>query len=89
MKGDTLKESMKTHLPPVLRRALIAAFCVMAVTLGTSSVDASNLHSDVSLKIYTDFGQNMGRYRVREVNALLEHLNKDGVKITYAAAPDD
>lgn len=88
MRGDTLKKSMKTHLPPVLRRALIAAFCVTAFTLGTSSVDASNLHSDVSLKTYTDFGQNMGRYRVREVNALLEHLNKDGVKITYTGGQE-
>lgn len=79
---------MKTHLPPVLRRALIAAFCITAVTLGTSSTDASNLHSDVSLKTYTDFGQNMGRYRVREVNALLEHLNKDGVKITYTGGQE-
>lgn len=79
---------MKTHLPPILRRALIAAFCVTAVTLGTSGSNASVLHSDVSLKTYTDFGQNMGRYRVREVNALLEHLNKDGVKITYTGGQE-
>ncbi len=32
---------------------------------------------------YTDFGQNMGRYSVGNTNALLDYLNKDGVKITY------
>lgn len=79
---------MKTHLPPILRRALIAAFCVTAVTLGTSSSNAAHLHSDVSLKTYTDFGQNMGRYKVREVNELLQYLNRDGVKITYTGGQE-
>ncbi len=41
------------------------------------------MHEDVSVKTYTDFGQNKGRYAVGNTNALLQYLNKDGVQITY------
>lgn len=47
------------------------------------------MHGDASLLTYTDFGQNMGRYAVGNTNALLNYLNKEGVKITYTGGQVD
>ncbi len=50
---------------------------------------AGIMHSDATIKTYTDFGQNKGRYVVGNTNALLDYLNADGVKITYTGGQAD
>ncbi len=72
---------MKLHLPVTLFKALL-------VTLATvwPTVDASTLRSEVSFITYTDFGQNMGRYKTdTTANDLLLYLRQQagGVKIEY------
>ncbi len=49
------------------------------------TAEAMVQHADVSLITYTDFGQNMGRYAVGNINALLNHIRKseEGVTISY------
>ena len=49
------------------------------------------MHSQVSIVTYTDFGQNMGRYRVNGVNDLLSSIRREegGVVITYLEGHDD
>lgn len=49
------------------------------------------MHSGVSHVIYTDFGQNCGRYVVGNTNALLQHIREQdgGIKITYTDGHDD
>lgn len=43
--------------------------------LTVSPIEAGQMHSDVSIITYTDFGQNKGRYVTGEsVNALLQHI---------------
>lgn len=81
---------MKLHLPHSLRTALLCAFSLVS-TLGTSNLYAGGMHSQVSLVTYTDFGQNMGRYRVNGVNELLSSIRKedDGVVITYLEGHED
>ncbi len=77
---------MKLHLPSSLRTALLCAFTLVA-TLGTSNTYAGGLHSQISIETYTDFGQNMGRYRVNGINPLLAAIRQrdGGVVITYTA----
>ena len=81
---------MKLHLPHTLRTALLCAFSLLT-TLGTSNLYAGGMHSQVSLVTYTDFGQNMGRYRVEGVNELLSSIRQEegGVVITYIEGHDD
>lgn len=47
------------------------------------------MHASPSLQTYVDFGQNRGRYSVNEVNALLAHLNSEGVTISYTQGQAD
>lgn len=54
-----------------------------------SVATAGYMHGDASLLTYTDFGQNMGRYSVGNTNALLDYINRDGVKITYTGGQAD
>ena len=72
-------------------KALWIGFGAAVATLGTSTSHASGLHSQVSMVTYTDFGQNMGRYRVNGVNDLLSSIRKKegGVVITYKEGHDD
>lgn len=72
---------MKPHLPCLLLSALMAAMASVAT--------AGYMHGDASLLTYTDFGQNMGRYSVGNTNALLDYINRDGVKITYTGGQAD
>ena len=72
---------MKLHLPTSLRKALLA---VLASTTFFSAADAACLHAAVSPTTYTDFGQNMARYSVYQVNDLLTQIrDRDGVQIPY------
>ncbi len=72
---------MKLHLPSALRKALLAVTVVSMTVAGTTQ--AAIMHPSVSLQTYTDFGSNMGRYSIYQQNELLQHLNKDGVRIIY------
>ncbi len=72
---------MKLHLPFSLRKALLA---VLASTTYFSTADAACLHAAVSPTTYTDFGQNMARYSVYQVNELLTQIRaNNGVQIPY------
>lgn len=81
---------MKLRLPHNLRAALLCAFSLVA-TLGTTNTYAGGLHSQISIETYTDFGQNMGRYRVNGINSLLDAIRQrdGGVVITYTADHED
>ncbi|MCQ2364719.1 MAG: hypothetical protein MJ051_04105 [Akkermansia sp.] len=80
---------MKLHLPFTLRSLLLSASAVACVTLGTTGAYGAIMHASPSLQTYADFGQNRGRYSVHEVNALLTHLNSEGIKISYTQGQDD
>ncbi len=72
---------MKPHLPVSLFKMLLVAYAVVC-----STSEASRLSSNVSFITYTDFGQNLGRYKTdATANALLLHLRETegGVKIAY------
>ena len=72
---------MKLHLPSSLRKALLA---VLASTTYFSAAEAACLHAAVSPTTYTDFGQNMARYSVYQVNELLTQIRaNNGVQIPY------
>ena len=74
---------MKLHLPLSLRSAIYAMF---AALVGNVPAQAGIMHSDATLITYTDFGQNVGRYKTMEsANALLQHIRQQegGVTITY------
>ena len=72
---------MKPHLPVSLFKALTLA---LASTVYFSTADAACLHAAVSPTTYTDFGQNMARYSVYQVNDLLTQIRaRDGVQIPY------
>ncbi|MDO4221160.1 MAG: hypothetical protein Q4C88_03450 [Akkermansia sp.] len=72
---------MKLHLPYSFRKALLA---VLASTTYFSAAEAACLHSAVSPTTYTDFGQNMARYSVYQVNDLLTQIRaNNGVQIPY------
>ena len=81
---------MKLHLPHTLRTALLCTFSLVT-TLGTFNTYAAGLHSQVGMVTYTDFGQNMGRYRVNGVNDLLSSIRTrdGGVNIYYQEGHDD
>lgn len=78
---------MKLHLPTSLRKALLA---VLASTTFFSAADAACLHAAVSPTTYTDFGQNMARYSVYQVNELLTSIiaRDGGVQIPYTTGEE-
>ena len=72
---------MKLRLPVNLVQMLLVACAVVCPT-----TESATLNGDVSFITYTDFGQNLGRYKTDETaNALLLHLREkeQGVKIVY------
>lgn len=82
---------MKLRLPLSLRQCLLSSVFV-AVTLGAGIAPAAVMNSDASFVTYTDFGQNMGRYKTDgTANALLQHIRRrdGGVLITYTGGQAD
>ena len=79
------QHTMKLHLNLLLRRYVLAAMASIACyTVNTA--DAGQMHSDVEVMTYTDFGQNKGRYVTGSaVNALLQHIRtqEGGIAIHY------
>lgn len=65
--------------------AACAALCVL--TAGTAS--GMTRHPDVSLLTYCDFGQNLGRFSVTQLNALQQTLSADGVRLSYTGGQAD
>ncbi len=80
---------MRLHLPSSLRHALLSALLV--TPLLCPAAKASVQHQNISIKTYTDFGQNKGRYSVGNTNALLQHIRDEegGVRITYTGEQAD
>lgn len=81
---------MKLHLPITLRRALLMSF-VGSVSVASSSF-GSVMHVDASFATYTDFGQNMGRYKTQDtLNPLLKYIRErdGGVRLTYLGGQPD
>ncbi len=82
---------MKLHLPLPLRRFL-SLVVVSVATLGSGTLDAAVMNSDVSFVTYADFGQNLGRYKTDDTaNALLKHLRSEagGVALVYSGGQAD
>lgn len=75
------------------RTRFITRILALLVTISYTFVpqtQAGVAHQDATIQTYTDFGQNMGRYKVGgEVNALLKHLNQGGYVITYTGGQAD
>lgn len=69
--------------PAFPRRALFVSFSAAFFIAAGVPAAASELHSDVPVSVYADFGQNAGRFRTGSVSALLEHLNSGGVTLSY------
>lgn len=79
---------MKLHLPSFLRCGVLAACAVLCVvSAGTAS--GMTRHPDVPLLTYCDFGQNLGRFSVTQLNALQQHLSADGVRLSYTGGQAD
>lgn len=79
---------MKPHLPSFLLRAVTAAVAAVCVwSSGTAS--GMTRHPDVSLLTYCDFGQNLGRFSVAQLNALQRTLAADGVRLSYTGGQPD
>lgn len=83
---QTYRNSMKLHLPPTLRRSLLALMTIIA-GVACSTAEAGVMHADASYQTYTDFGQNRGRYVVgTSVNSLLQYIRTEvdnGILIQY------
>lgn len=79
---------MKLHLPFLLRHAVTAALAAVCVwTVGSAS--GMTRHPDVPLLTYCDFGQNLGRFSVTQLNALQQTLSADGVRLSYTGGQAD
>lgn len=81
---------MRLHLPLTLRRALLMS-CIGGVSVATFSFGGV-MHADVSYATYTDFGQNMGRYKAQDTaNSLLKYIREQdgGVRLTYLGGQPD
>lgn len=73
---------MKLHLPSSLRRGVLAA-CAALCVLSAGTASGMTRHPDVPLLTYCDFGQNLGRFSVTQLNELQQTLAADGVRLTY------
>lgn len=84
---------MKLHLNISLRKALLAAMAAVATCAWTlPTAQATLMHSDTSVMVYTDFAQNDGRYVTdAHVNSLLSYIRQQakGVAITYTGGQAD
>lgn len=61
----------------------------LVAALNAPSALAMTRHPDVPLPTYCDFGQNRGRFAVKELNALQRHLAAQGVRISYMGGQAD
>lgn len=76
---------MKSSL--FLRRVLaVAAVAAVVCPMGAAGMTR---HPDVSLQTCCDFGQNRGRFAVKELNALQKHLAAQGVTLHYSGGQAD
>lgn len=73
---------MKLHLPLSLYKSLLVLISACTVT----TVQAGLMHQDVALQVYTDFGQNKGRYVTSaHANELVQFIRtqEGGIAIPY------
>ena len=69
---------MKSRFPFLSRFQLIAV-AGLAAALLCPTAEAGMMHADIDQRTYTDFAQNLGRYKVTGVSTLLQAIrDKDG-----------
>ncbi len=77
---------MKLHLPVALRKSVLL-FCVAASTI--TSAWGGAMHENISQRVYADFGQNRGRYKVNGVSTMLQAIReKDNLIVIPDNNPD-
>ncbi len=64
---------MKLHLPVALRKSVLL-LCVAASTI--TSAWGGAMHENISQRVYSDFGQNRGRYKVNGVSTMLQAIRE-------------
>ncbi len=74
---------MKLHLPVALRKSVLL-LCVAASTI--TSAWGGAMHENISQRVYADFGQNRGRYKVNGVSTMLQAIRE---KDNLIAIPDN
>ena len=65
---------MKLHLPLYLRKCILL-FCVATSTITTAWGGA--MHENIAQRVYADFGQNRGRYKVNGVSSMLQAIREN------------
>ena len=65
---------MKLHLPVALRKSILL-LCVAASTI--TSAWGGAMHENISQRVYADFGQNRGRYKVNGVSTMLQAIREN------------
>lgn len=77
---------MKLHLPVALRKSVLL-LCVAASTI--TSAWGGAMHENISQRVYSDFGQNRGRYKVNGVSTMLQAIReKDNLIVIPDNDPD-
>ncbi len=77
---------MKLHLPVALRKSVLL-LCVAASTI--TSAWGGAMHENISQRVYADFGQNRGRYKVNGVSTMLQAIReKDNLIVIPDNNPD-
>ena len=78
---------MKLHLPVALRKSVLL-LCVAASTI--TSAWGGAMHENISQRVYADFGQNRGRYKVNGVSTMLQAIReKDNLIVIPDNNPDN
>ena len=65
---------MKLHLPLYLRKCILL-FCFATSTITTAWGGA--MHENIAQRVYADFGQNRGRYKVNGVSSMLQAIREN------------
>lgn len=78
---------MKLHLPVALRKSVLL-LCVAASTI--TSAWGGAMHENIAQRVYADFGQNRGRYKVNGVSTMLQAIReKDNLIVIPDNNPDN
>ena len=78
---------MKLHLPVALRKSVLM-LCVAASTI--TSAWGGAMHENIAQRVYADFGQNRGRYKVNGVSTMLQAIReKDNLIVIPDNNPDN
>ncbi len=76
---------MKLHLPVSLRKCVM----LLLAAASTTTVWGGAMHENIAQRVYADFGQNRGRYKVTGVSTMLQAIrDKDGGIVIPDRNPD-